>query len=181
MVLQHEIPTHTYQDEIATGQRCRLEPDSLGSHVQRLYRAAYGLCGSRQDAEDLVQDTYEKVLRRPRFVRRDQDLAYLLRVLRNTWISSKRRDRASIVSPDGDEIDLVEAPDDPIGQTIDGVVVFDALRDLTPPLREALVAVDVVGLSYREAARALGIKEGTIMSRLHRGRGQIAARLENEV
>ena len=51
------------------------------AHVERLYRAAYGLCGSRQDAEDLVQDTYERVLRRPRFVRRDDDLAYLLRVL----------------------------------------------------------------------------------------------------
>ena len=55
--------------------------------------------------------------------------------------------------------------------------MFDALRELTEPLREALVAVDVVGLSYREAARALGTKEGTIMSRLHRGRAQIAERL----
>jgi RNA polymerase sigma-70 factor (ECF subfamily) len=55
--------------------------------------------------------------------------------------------------------------------------VFEALQGLSEPLREALVAVDVVGLSYREAARALGTKEGTIMSRLHRGRGQIAAQL----
>ena len=55
--------------------------------------------------------------------------------------------------------------------------MFEALRELTEPLREALVAVDVVGLSYREAAHALGTKEGTIMSRLHRGRGQIAERL----
>ncbi|MBV9006425.1 MAG: RNA polymerase sigma factor [Solirubrobacterales bacterium] len=164
--------------EIPTTEPRRLDPESLGSHLQRLYRAAYGLCGSRQDAEDLVQDTYEKVLRRPRFVRCDQDLAYLLRVLRNTWISSKRIDRPSPVSPNGDEIDALKAPDDPIAQTIDGVVVFDALRDLTPPLREALVAVDVVGLSYREAASALRTKPGTIMSRLHRGRGQIAARLE---
>jgi RNA polymerase sigma-70 factor (ECF subfamily) len=45
-------------------------------------------------------------------------------------------------------------------------------------LREAVVAVDVVGLSYREAARALGTKEGTIMSRLNRGRGQVAAQLK---
>jgi RNA polymerase sigma-70 factor (ECF subfamily) len=46
-------------------------------------------------------------------------------------------------------------------------------------LREAVVAVDIVGLSYRDAARALGTKEGTIMSRLHRGRGQIAAALRS--
>ena len=155
----------------------RLDPESLGSHLERLYRAAYGLCGSRQDAEDLVQDTYERVLRRPRFLHRDQDLAYLMRVLRNTWVSSKRGSRDVIVSPAGDDIDAIQAPDDPIDQTIESSVVFEALADLTPPLREALVAVDVVGLSYREAAKALGTKEGTIMSRLHRGRGQIAARL----
>ncbi len=66
----------------------RLDPQRLGDHAARLYRAAYGLCGSREDAEDLVQDTYERILRRPRFVRHENDLAYLLRVMRNTWISS---------------------------------------------------------------------------------------------
>ena len=155
----------------------RLDPESLGSYVERLYRAAYGLTGSRHDAEDLVQDTYERVLRRPRFVRRDQDLAYLLRVLRNTWISSRRGQRAITVAPAGDEIDDVPSAADPIGQTIDGTVLLAELRSLSPPLREAVVAVDIVGLSYREAARALATKEGTIMSRLNRGRGQIAARL----
>ncbi|HTU87097.1 MAG TPA: RNA polymerase sigma factor [Solirubrobacteraceae bacterium] len=155
-----------------------LDPDSLGSHVARLYRAAYGLCGSRQDAEDLVQDTFERVLRRPRFLRRDEDLAYLMRVLRNTWISSGRAKRQLAISPAGEEIEAIEAPNDPIAQSIDSAVVYEALQALTQPLREALVAVDILGLSYREAARALGTREGTIMSRLHRGRGQIAARLE---
>jgi RNA polymerase sigma-70 factor, ECF subfamily len=156
-----------------------LDADSLGSHVARLYRAAYGLCGSRQDAEDLVQDTYERVLHRPRFVRRDQDLSYLLRVLRNTWISSRRGRGAlgEVTAPAGDEIDELPAPDDPISERIDNAAVFEELRELSQPLREAVVAVDVVGLSYREAARALGTREGTIMSRLHRGRSQIAARL----
>jgi RNA polymerase sigma-70 factor (ECF subfamily) len=156
-----------------------LDPESLGTHVARLYRAAYGLCGSRQDAEDLVQDTFERVLRRPRFVRRDQDVVYLLRVLRNTWISSGRAKRQVAVVPAGEEIEAIEAPSDPIAQSIEGAAVYEALQELTQPLREALVAVDVVGLSYREAARALGTKEGTIMSRLNRGRGQVAARLES--
>lgn len=156
----------------------RLDPDSLGSHIARLYRAAYGLTGSAQDAEDLVQDTFERVLRRPRFLRRDEDLVYLLRVLRNTWISSARSKRQLRTTPAGEEIEQLEAPTDPIAQSIEGAVVYEALQDLTQPLREALVAVDVLGLSYREAARALGTREGTIMSRLHRGRGQIAARLE---
>jgi len=149
----------------------------LGTHVERLYRAAYGLCGSRADAEDLVQDTYERVLRRPRFVRRDDDLAYLLRVLRNTWVSSKRVGRGVTIAPAGDNIEAMAPSHDPISDHIDGAAVFEALRELTEPLREALVAVDVVGLSYREAAQALKTKEGTIMSRLHRGRGQIAERL----
>jgi RNA polymerase sigma-70 factor (ECF subfamily) len=155
-----------------------LDPESLGSHTARLYRAAYGLCGSRQDAEDLVQDTFERVLRRPRFLRRDEDLVYLLRVLRNTWITPGRAKRQVPTSPVGEEIDAIEAPHDPIAQAIEGAGVYEALQELTQPLREALVAVDVMGLSYREAAKALGTREGTIMSRLHRGRGQVAARLE---
>lgn len=120
-----------------------LDPESLGSHFAALYRAAYGLCGSRQDAEDLVQDTYEKVLRRPRFLRRDQDLAYLLRVLRNTWIGSRRSARPPTV-PAGDHVDEIQAPHDPIGRVLDGAAVYAALQDLSQPLREALVAVDIL-------------------------------------
>src|SRR5688500_10479880 len=63
--------------------RHRLEPASLAQHRPRLLRAAYAMCGSRDDAEDLVQETFERVLRRPRFVQPDRDLAYLLRVLRH--------------------------------------------------------------------------------------------------
>jgi RNA polymerase sigma-70 factor, ECF subfamily len=155
----------------------QLDPDSLGDHVNRLYRAAYGLTGSRQDAEDLVQDTYERVLRRPRFVRRDGDLAYLLKVMRNTWISSSRTRRILTVAAAGDEIEQVAGHRDPISDSIQVAPVYEALGELSQPLREAVVAVDVIGLSYRDAAHALGTKEGTIMSRLNRGRGQIAARL----
>lgn len=155
----------------------RLDPEVIGSHVHRLYRAAYGLCGSRQDAEELVQDTYERVLRRPRFLRRDDDLGYLLRVLRNTWISTWRSRARSTVAAAGDAIDEIEAPGDQIEQAIAANAIYAALQDLSEPLREAVVAVDMVGLSYREAARVLGTKEGTIMSRLHRGRGLLADRL----
>jgi RNA polymerase sigma-70 factor, ECF subfamily len=156
----------------------RLEPDRLGDHVGRLYRAAYGLCGSREAAEDLVQDTFERVLRRPRFLRHDDDLGYLLRVLRNTWVSSGRAARATLVPLEDDDDQALGGPDPVVAQVVEAGAVWEALRALSPPLREAVVAVDVVGLSYREAARALGTKEGTIMSRLHRGRGQITAGLE---
>src|SRR3954447_11614557 len=68
----------------------QLDPERLGDHIDRLYRAAWGLCGSREDAEDLVQETYVKVLAKPRFLRNDDDLGYLLRVLRNTFYSTHR-------------------------------------------------------------------------------------------
>ena len=83
-------PAYVSSEAVSAEAARLLDPESLGTHVQRLYRAAHGLCGSRQDAEDLVQDTFERVLRRPRFLRRDGDLAYLMKVMRNTWISSRR-------------------------------------------------------------------------------------------
>src|SRR5436190_6584645 len=67
-----------------------LDPEALGDHLDRLFRAAWALTGSREDAEDLVQETYERVLRWPRFVRRDDDLAYLYRTLRNTFFNARR-------------------------------------------------------------------------------------------
>ncbi|MEY2535647.1 MAG: hypothetical protein QOF29_3557, partial [bacterium] len=67
-----------------------LDPADLGDHVDRLFRAAWAMCGSREDAEDLVQDTFARVLAKPRLLRNDDDLGYLLRVLRNTFVSRHR-------------------------------------------------------------------------------------------
>src|ERR1700719_2262754 len=67
-----------------------LDPNALGQHLDRLYRAAWALCGSREDAEDLVQETCARVLSRPRVLHGENDLYYLLRVLRNTYLSSRR-------------------------------------------------------------------------------------------
>ena len=81
-----------------------LDPEQLGDHLDRLYRAAWALTGSREEAEDLVQDTYTRVLTRPRMLRNDDDLGYLLRVLRNTHISrhraAERRPRTEVL-PEG--------------------------------------------------------------------------------
>ena len=67
-----------------------LDPARLGDHLDRLYRAAWALCGSREEAEDLVQETYARVLARPRLLRNEDDLGYLLRALRNTFLNQKR-------------------------------------------------------------------------------------------
>lgn len=80
-------PDGTSGDDAPSGAARQLDPDRLGDHLDRLYRAAWALCGSREAAEDLVQDTYARVLARPRFLRHENDLGYLLRVLRNTFLS----------------------------------------------------------------------------------------------
>jgi RNA polymerase sigma-70 factor (ECF subfamily) len=161
--------------------RHRLEPASLVQHRERLVRAAYAMCGSREDAEDLVQETFERVLRRPRFVQRDRDLAYLLRVLRHTCgahAGSAARRRTAPSPPE----DLEWITDERAGPELamDAQLAYAAMADLSDPLRATIVAVDVVGLSYKEAARSLRTRVGTVMSRLYRARQQVAAALEVE-
>jgi RNA polymerase sigma-70 factor (ECF subfamily) len=158
----------------------RLDPERLGDHIDRLYRAAWGLCGSREDAEDLVQETYAKVLARPRLLRREHDLAYLLRALRNTFLAARRPQSARAVTvPLDEELDAARAG----GQAGPSELaeqrrVYGAIAALAPDYRDALVAVDVAGLSYREAARALRVPEGTVTSRLSRARERVADALD---
>src|SRR5947209_15300262 len=85
----------------------KLDPERLGDHFDRLFRAAWALCGSREDAEDLVQETYARVLRKRRLLRGDDDLGYLLRVLRNTHFSRVRAaGRGVRPEPLPDDLDL---------------------------------------------------------------------------
>ena len=70
--------------------RRELDRTSLGDHIDRLYRAAWALCGSREEAEDLVQETFVRVMARPRLLRKEDDLGYLLRALRNTFLTGLR-------------------------------------------------------------------------------------------
>ena len=71
----------------------RLDPDRAVEHLPRLYRAARAWTRSREEADDLVQETYAQVLARPRMIRGEDELGYLLRALRNTLISQRRADR----------------------------------------------------------------------------------------
>jgi RNA polymerase sigma-70 factor, ECF subfamily len=157
-----------------------LDPARLGDHIDRLYRAAWALCGSREDAEDLVQETYARVLARPRFLRNEDDLGYLLRALRNTFLN-QRRAASRRLRPDAlpDQLDLVAdthalQPE----AAVEAGEVYAAVAALPGDFRDVLVAVDITGLSYKEAARALRIREGTVMSRLYRAREQVVRRIE---
>src|ERR1017187_8090267 len=126
----------------------QLDPDALGDHIDPLSRAAWARCGSGEEAEDLVQETFAQILRKPRWLHSEDDLGYLLRVLRNTFFSARRTA--------GRRPQTLPLPDD---------------------FRDALVAIDVVGLSYREAARALRVREATVTTRLHRARQRVARAL----
>ena len=158
----------------------QLDPNSLGDHLDRLYSVALTLCGARESAEDLVQETYARVLARPRVLRGDDDLAYLLGVLRNTWISQGRAAARRPVTrplPDDPEVLPGAASLEPPAM-LEADRVRHAILALPEQLRDVLLAVDVAGLSYREAGRALRVREATVTGRLHRARKAVMRELE---
>jgi RNA polymerase sigma-70 factor (ECF subfamily) len=159
----------------------KLDPASLPDHLDRLFRAAWALTGSRADAEDLVQETYARVLARPRLLHGDDDLGYLLRVLRNTFLTGRRTaGRRPQTTALPEEIEPVDERRRDRPETIlETRALFDAVAALPQDFRDALVAVDIVGLSYREAARALRVREATVTSRLYRARQRVAAELRD--
>jgi RNA polymerase sigma-70 factor (ECF subfamily) len=156
-----------------------LDPQALSRHVDRLYRSAWALCGSREDAEDLVQETFARVLAKPRVLRGESELYYLMRVLRNTFLTTRRTAARRPVSVATLE-DVVAADPRPTSRperALEVQEIYATIAELPEDFRLALVAVDVLGLSYREAARALRVREATITTRLFRARKQIAERL----
>ena len=155
-----------------------LDRSLVEQHLEALLRTARALTGSRHDAEDLVQETLARVLARPRIVRRQDDPRYLIRALRNTWIDMQRARKARPPTTGAEALErIVDRVGDPSELALDVGVVHGAIRDLSPKLRAAIAAVDVLGLSYREAARALGIRQGTLQSRLARARARVTLAL----
>ena len=153
-----------------------LEPDRLLDHIDALYRAACGLSGSRHDAEDLVQETFAQVLKRPRFVKRGHERGYLLRALRHTYYSRYRaagRRPATVPLLDDVKSSAPEA-------RFDARQIMEAVASAPPVYRDAVIAVDVMGMSYKEAAHALRAREVTITTRLHRGRRHVAEALADD-
>lgn len=180
-------PTGTAQGALRGPVRLRsrevnghlLDRDRLGDHIDRLYRAAWAMCGSPDEAEDLVQETFARVLARPRLLRGGDDLAYLVQVLRNTLAGRRRASRrgpSTVSISDADEPADTAAGARP-EEMAEVREVFSAIAALPGDLRDALVAVDVAGLTYAEAGRLLGTKEATITTRLHRARGRVTGRM----
>lgn len=151
-----------------------LDPQLACLHAERLYRAALRMTRSTHDAEDLAQEAYAKVLARPRMVHNGDDLGYLLQALKNTHLSARRsagcrpctavapETLASVPRRGGDPQAAAEARE-----------ILAGIARLPERRRDVLVAVDLLGLSYAEAAASLGVPVGTIMSRLHRARAAL--------
>jgi len=157
----------------------RLDPQALVTHLDRLYRVAWALCGSREEAEDLVQETAARVLAKPRRLHGQDELAYLVRALRNTFLLSRRtRSRRPREVATLEQVEPVERRGR--GQpeaALEARELLAAIAALPEDFRHALVAVDVAGLSYREAAELLDTREATIASRVYRGRERVVAAL----
>lgn len=150
--------------------------------IDVLLRVAMSMTEQRADAEDLVQDTLLRAWRSIDTFDGRHPRAWLLTILRNAQINRHRRRRPELL----DDPDLVadrslsdaqdSAEDVVVGRTFD-VVVDAALSALPTKFRQVVLLVDVDGLTYAETAQALGVPEGTVMSRLHRARKRIRDRL----
>ena len=152
-----------------------LDPQSAAAHLPRLRRFARSLCGSSQLAEDLTQETYVRVLARPRRVHEASEFPYLARTLRNVFLDHWRSEQRK--PPVGSlEQELPSAHGNPELAAYAGNL-YEAVADLPEEFRDVVVAVDVAGLSYLEASGTLRIPIGTVMSRLHRARSRRAMQL----
>jgi RNA polymerase sigma-70 factor (ECF subfamily) len=164
--------------------RVRFEEEALELSDQ-VYRVARRLAGSRDEAEDLVQQTYERAFRSWRQYTPGTNLrAWLLRILTNLNIDRGRRQQrapqtTSIDNEAGDyflynklESQLPdENPDEErVLQRLSQDSIVDALADVPHDFRDVIVLVDIGEFSYADAAQILDIPMGTVMSRLHRGR-----------
>jgi RNA polymerase sigma-70 factor (ECF subfamily) len=151
-----------------------LDPATLGDHIDRLYRAACALTGSRIAADDLVQDTYAKVLAKPRLLRNDDDLGYLLKTMRNLFYDERRQAARRATDPAAPEdFERVVGGGASVDEVVEQRELLEGIAALPDEFRDVLVSVDVAGLSYKEASKALGVPEGTVMSRLYRARKRV--------
>ncbi|MGI8868540.1 MAG: RNA polymerase sigma factor SigE [Mycobacteriales bacterium] len=148
-------------------------------HSGRVFRLAYRLSGNRQDAEDLTQETFVRVFRSLSSYTPGTFEGWLHRITTNLFLDLARRRQ---------RIRFDALPDDPAGQQGGALPsrgpspeqaysdahfdydIQDALDALPPDFRVAVVLCDIEGLTYEEIADTLGIKLGTVRSRIHRGR-----------
>ena len=157
------------------------------AHLDAVYRAAVALCGGRQEADDLAQETFLRAFERFESFRPGTNCkAWLLRILRNIWIDQLRRKKLA-----GKELPLAEqavAEEDRENETawsnaedlienFSDDQVIKALSELPEDQRLTLFLIDVEQLSQEDVARITGVATGTVKSRTSRGRAALKERL----
>ena len=164
-------------------RRAEFETEALG-YLNSLYGAALRLTRNASDAEDLVQDTYVKAFRSAKQFKAGTNLkAWLFTILHNSFRNQRRDSGRDPVEVDSERLEM-SAPADPAAgpeaQLLREALDADlqaALDELPEAFREAVWARDVDEFSYAEIAQMLGIPQGTVMSRISRGRRMLYDRL----
>lgn len=169
--------------------RVRFEEEALGL-ADQVYRVARRLVGSREEAEDLVQETYARAFRSWRSYTPGTNMrAWLLRILTNLNVDRGRRIQRSPQTQALEETDYYLAnklasaagedvlEQDVVVERLSQDSVVNALAEIPPQFRDVVVLVDIGDFTYADAAQILDIPIGTVMSRLHRGRRALKAKL----
>jgi RNA polymerase sigma-70 factor (ECF subfamily) len=156
--------------------------DVVREHGDRVYRLAYRLSGNQHDAEDITQETFIRVFRSLANYQPGSFEGWLHRIATNVFLDMVRRRQRIRMEALGEESDRV-AGREPSPEQVYSDSTMDpdlqaALDDLPPEFRAAVVLCDVEGLTYEEVGATLGIKIGTVRSRIHRGRRALRAGLE---
>ena len=172
--------------------RVRFEEQAL-ELADQVYRVARRLVGSREEAEDLVQETYARAFRSWRsFTPGTNMRAWLLRILTNLNVDRGRRIQRTPAMQPLEESDYYLAnklassageealEQEQVVERLSQDSVVHALADISPQFRDVVVLVDIGDFSYADAAEILDIPMGTVMSRLHRGRRALKQRLAEE-
>jgi RNA polymerase sigma factor (sigma-70 family) len=159
--------------------------DIVTEHSSRVYRWAYRLTGNRQDAEDLTQDVFVRVFRSLSTYRPGSFEGWLHRITTNLFLDGVRRTSRQRTWP-LDGLGAAERIPDTDGgpeQILTDAGLDDdlqaALDSLPPDFRLAVLLADVEGLPYEQIAETLGVKPGTVRSRIHRGRRQMREALQH--
>ncbi|QFQ02746.1 ECF RNA polymerase sigma factor SigE [Corynebacterium urogenitale] len=153
-------------------------------HADHVYRLAYRLSGNKHDAEDLTQDTFMRVFRSLKNYKPGTFEGWLHRITTNLFLDMVRHRGAIRMEALPEDYDRIE------GSVADPERVFElnnldpalekALNELTPDFRVAVVLCDGLGMSYDDIAQTLGVKMGTVRSRIHRARAQLREMLARD-
>jgi RNA polymerase sigma-70 factor (ECF subfamily) len=191
-VSEAESTTEARRIAAEARDRARFEEEALAL-ADQVYRVARRLVGSREEAEDLVQETYARAFRSWRsFTPGTNMRAWLLRILTNLNVDRGRRLQRTPQTQPLEEGDYYLAnkvasaageealEQEQVVERMSQDSIVKALSEIQPQFRDAVVLVDIGDFTYADAAQILDVPIGTVMSRLHRGRRALKQKLAED-